>query len=240
MSELEKRITAALVDATTSAELAALIEATETAIVTADAAADAERERALDPLVSPDAGKARAAMDHAAFTRDRLHTVLPRLKQRLQKVQAAEYAARWQADYERVQAKRDVLAAEYAQLYPKLVSQITDLFGRAAECDRNVARINGSAPRGEHRRLREVELMARNLERFTRDEPSITKELKLPDWDQPTKLAWPPHRPSNWSSVTPAMHHPGADWHSEIEARNLARRQESERVAAFYEAQQRA
>ena len=51
--------------------------------------------------------------------------------------------------------------------------------------------INGSAPAGVALRLREVELVARNLKGFTRDEPSITNELKLPDWDQPRKLAWP-------------------------------------------------
>jgi hypothetical protein len=41
-------------------------------------------------------------------------------------------------------------------------------------------------------RLREVELVARNLQNFTREQPSITNELRLPDWDQPAKLAWPP------------------------------------------------
>ena len=40
-------------------------------------AAVAEREKALDPLASPDITKARAAMEDAAFTRDRLRTVLP-------------------------------------------------------------------------------------------------------------------------------------------------------------------
>ena len=41
-------------------------------------------------------------------------------------------------------------------------------------------------------RLREVELVARNLDGFTRDELSITDEVRLEDWDQPNKLAWPP------------------------------------------------
>jgi hypothetical protein len=41
-------------------------------------------------------------------------------------------------------------------------------------------------------RLRGVELVARNLDGFTRDQPSITNELGLRDWDHPAKTAWPP------------------------------------------------
>jgi hypothetical protein len=35
-------------------------------------------------------------------------------------------------------------------------------------------------------------LVARGLDGFTRFEPSIARELKLPDWDRPTKFVWPP------------------------------------------------
>jgi hypothetical protein len=64
-------------------------------------------------------------------------------------------------------------------------------------------------------RLREVELVARNLEGFTRDRPSITNELKLPDWDQPAKLAWPPPQTPLAVlavQVAAAVDHPGANW----------------------------
>jgi hypothetical protein len=53
---------------------------------TADTAAEAERIKAHDPIASPDPAKARAAMEDAAFTRDRLRTVLPRLHARLKEV----------------------------------------------------------------------------------------------------------------------------------------------------------
>ena len=86
------------------------------------------------------------------------------------------------------------MAANFAKLPEllRLVSEPTDLFTRQKACDEKVSRINGSAPAGVKLRLREVELVARNLEGFTRDMPSITKELRLPDWEQPNRLAWPP------------------------------------------------
>jgi hypothetical protein len=74
---------------------------------------------------------------------------------RLQKAQAAEYAARWESEYERIEAKRDEWARKYAE-YPKIVTQLVDLFGSAKAVDEE----NGSAPPGEHRRLLGVELTA--------------------------------------------------------------------------------
>ncbi len=203
MTELEKRITVALTDAITSAELDALIEETETAIVTADAAADAERERALDPLASPDVGKARAAMEDAAFTRDRLRTVLPRLQIRLTEVEAAEYAARWQADYERVETKCEALAKEFEQFYPDAVAKLADLLSRMAEADREAGQVNSAAPDGDHRRILSVELVARQLQQFSIYNPPISKALQLPSWENSTRMAWPPLR-----SIDPALFAP--------------------------------
>ena len=153
MSTLEERIATALSEDIASADVEALITETEAAITAADAAAEEERVKALDPIASPDPAKARAAMEDAAFTRDRLRTVLPRLQARLKQVEAAEYLARWEPDYEQVKAVRDALAAEMREVYPAAVAQLADLFQRMAECDRECSRINGSAPYGEHRRL---------------------------------------------------------------------------------------
>jgi hypothetical protein len=64
----------------------------------------------------------------------------------------------------------------------------------------------GCAPRSTTRRFRACTSraplgspsLARDCARGTRPrwlakrEPSIARELKLPDWDQPTRLAWPP------------------------------------------------
>jgi hypothetical protein len=54
-SALEKRIAVALSSNITAANLASLIAETETAIAAADEVAEAEREKALDPALSPDA-----------------------------------------------------------------------------------------------------------------------------------------------------------------------------------------
>jgi hypothetical protein len=105
-----------------SADVEALITETEAAITAADTAAEEERVKALDPISSPDAAKARTAMEDAAFMRDRVRTVLPRLHARLKQVVTAEYAARWEPDFKRVEADRDALAAEMREIYPTAVA----------------------------------------------------------------------------------------------------------------------
>jgi hypothetical protein len=245
MSTLERRIAAALTSDIPSADIAALVAETEAAISQVEAAAEAEREMALDPLASPDAAKARTAMEDAAFTRDRLRTVLPRLQERLQQVQAAEYAARWEADFEEVEGRRNEMAQEYVATYPRLVAQFVDILHRAEAVDRDVSRVNGSAPAGEHRRLAEVELAARNLESFSTANPSIAKMLQLPDFEHSARLAWPPPTPSLAAQVAASMAsmirpHPGANWASEREGRTHELREEHERIIAHYDAAARA
>jgi hypothetical protein len=190
---------------------------------------------ALDPIASPDPIKARAAMEDAAFTRDRLRTALPRLHARLKVVEGAEYLARWEPDFKRVEAQRDALAAEMREIYPAAVTQLADLFQRMAQCDRECSRINGSAPDGEHRRLRRVELTARGVEGLLQPNVWISEELRLPFFwrDSGPIYAWPPPTPPVFaSSIVPPG--PGPDWQAEIKARNEAQREESERVIAHY------
>lgn len=45
----------------------------------------------------------------------------------------------------------------------------------------------------------------------------IMRDLKLPKFELGGQLAWPPHRPIDWSSAVPAVCHPGADWAIERE-----------------------
>jgi hypothetical protein len=153
-----------------------------------------EREKALDPALSPE----REALEAAEFASDRLRTLLPRL----QETQAAVYSARWESEYERVQAERDKFARKYTD-YPKLVAQLVDLFGSAKSVDEEVSRINGSAPPGEHRRLLRVELTARGLESFSTTDPPIAKGVQLLDWAHSARMAWPPPRPFDPASFAP-------------------------------------
>jgi hypothetical protein len=148
--------------------------------------------RRLRLLQNPAA--ARAAMEQTCFDRDRLHTVLPRLRGRLKQVEAAEYAARWEPDFKRVEAQRDALAAEMRGVYPAAVAQLADIFQRAAEVDRECSRINGSAPPGDHRRLLRVELTARGVEGLLQPDVYIAEMLRLPFFwrDSGPIYAWPP------------------------------------------------
>jgi len=226
---LEQKIVAALADADiNSSDLSALIERIEAAIPEADQAAETARSNALDLVLSPDAKAAREAIAAAEFARERLRSVLPRLQERLQQIQAAEYAARWEADFEQVEARRNELVQEYAATYPRLVAQLVDLFERIEAVDKEASRINGSAPSCEHRRLRQVELVARGLEAFSRSAPAISKTVQICDWADSERLIWPPQQPSMaaaFAMATVPTHDPRytADWAAELEKDNVRR-----------------
>jgi hypothetical protein len=192
-TDLETRIASALTnDGVASRELAALLTELEAAVSDADEAAEAAREKALDPIALPDASKAEQSAWAAKLNLDRLRSFLSRVRQRLDEVEAAEYAAQWQADYEAVETKRDAVAKEMAEVYLSFTTQLCDLFQRAEAVDKECLRVNGEAPRGEHRRLRGVELTARNLDDFSASHPSIMEAVKLPEWKHTGRMAWPP------------------------------------------------
>jgi hypothetical protein len=223
---LEQQIASALSSDTTSDVIAHLITEVETAIVAADKAAEAEREKALDPIVSPDAATARAAMEDAEF-------------------RAAEEYARWVMDYEQAEAKRDAAAGELKALYPEFVTKLVDLLLRIEEVDREAKRVNSEKPfdakeaNGDGRWLLETELVARGLDHFRIHDLQIMRDLKLPQFEAGAQLAWPPHRPIDWSSVAPVARHPGADWAVEREERAAAARADQERVIEHYAAMAR-
>jgi hypothetical protein len=77
-----------------------------------------------------------------------------------------EQLAAWHADADRVEAVRDQLANELSTRYRAITAELVDLFTRIAACDREVGRINGSAPGFDRRRLLGVELTARGIDRF--------------------------------------------------------------------------
>jgi hypothetical protein len=239
MSTLEERIATALSEDIASADVEALIAETDAAIAAADVAAEAERVKALDPIASPDAAKARTAMEDAAFTRERLRTVLPRLQARLKQVVAAEYAAKWEPDFKRVEADRDALAAEMREAYSAAVARLVDLFQRAAECDRECARINGAAPYGDNRRLLKVELTARGVKGLLQPDVWIAQELRLPYFtrDSGPIYAWPPSPFAHAPVMVPSG--PGPNWHEELKARDAAQHAESLRGIAYYKERDR-
>ena len=192
---LEQRAVAALRnDSVSLTELTELICEVESALTAADVTAEETWREGIDPVLSPDPVLARERVKAAEFAYDRLGALLSRLEARHQQIAAAERNARWEADYGRVKAERDQLAAELAETYPQIVAKLVGLLNRVACCERECERIAGTAPSGERRRLLGPELHAKGLTRFTRDTPSFTRDLRLPDWEQPATTSWPPQR----------------------------------------------
>ncbi len=231
---LEQKISAALVDADiASADLSALVSASEAAIVAAERMAAAAKQKALDPALSPDPKVARATMEDAQFAATRLRTLLPRLQQRLAEVAAAEELAQWEAERARVQAMVEAAAEKFAAQYPKLVAELVELFRLAEEVDEEVRRVNGSAPTGAHARLRGVELVARDLDGFSRDQPQITKTVRLPDWQRSSDDLWPPRQPIDPRLFAPVQTDPRTtfDWETAWAERRQAEQERQEQEA---------
>ena len=144
---------------------------------------------------------ASAAILAANLTRDHLNAALPRLQDRLTKVEAQERYDRWLVDFEAVKAKRDAAAAELKVLYAPFVVKITDLLLTIEQIDAEVRRLASAKPydadaaNGDGRNLRPVEAEARGVEGFRQEQASIMRDLKLPHWAVDAGFAWPPHRP---------------------------------------------
>lgn len=107
------------------------------------------------------------------------------------------------------------------------------------ECDRECHRVNVSAPAGEQRRLAGAELAARGLERFSTADPSIARELKLPDFEHSVRMAWPPPRPSMVAAFAATMlpdsdRRFSGDWWEEREQGAARQRAEQQRIADYY------
>jgi hypothetical protein len=228
MNTLEQRIAEALSDDKIgSHDIGHLLIETEQASIDADKAAITARELALDPIASPDAHKARAAIEDANFTSMRLRTVQPRLQTKYDKVSRAERHEKWASEYERVKAKRDAAAEKLRQLYTETEVKLVALLLDIEATDKEVIQINnagtpfltdGHLDDPRHRQLLSVELMARGLDHFGVYDLKIMTDLKMPNWTEPKKLAWPvPKPPVDWSGVVPKFPSKGADWASKRE-----------------------
>ena len=175
-----------------------LVQEVETAIAKAEADAIAERKKALDVVASPDAAAARHAVETAEFALGRLLNVLPRLKVRLEDIEAKEYSGRWRRRYEVVKETRDALAAELRETYP-LAKRLADLFSRIASNNEEISALHLARPSGVSLHLRDAELEARGVESYSREIPSIQKELRLPGFEPLQEALWPPSQRSDLS-----------------------------------------
>ena len=224
---LEQRIAAALADNDIdSSALATLIAETAEAVEVADKQAIAAREQALDPIASPDPSKARATMESAKFTADRLRNVLPRLQERFDKVYLDERYAAWVTQYEAIKPERDEANAKFSTTFTEFVANIIPQMLRIEEIEREASRVAAAKPT----RAREANGDGRWLAEGPDDVVirTIMQNLKLPDPEKPDAEAWPPYRGINVASVVPILGHPGADWWQVTQAENARRRAEDE------------
>jgi hypothetical protein len=72
-----------------------------------------------------------------------------------------------------LESKRDSLAAEFREVYPEFEAKVVDLPTRMAANDIEIANLHIRRSSGVKLHLLEAELMARDLDCFTRDVPSI-------------------------------------------------------------------
>jgi len=193
-----------------------------------------------------------AKVTTAELTRDRMKAALPKLRDALQQASAREYEISWRRHYEATEGELDTLAAELAEVYPDCVERLVSILGRIPALNARVAHINHHAPRGVGDRLQYVEQAARGVDGFA---PSgwphglfsLMSDLKLPRWKfdddgDRYQYAWPPPQPSLAAQMASAQMPrsiAGPDWHSLIDERDRQRREESERLSAFYEKQER-
>ena len=251
---LEQKCVAALTvePAPSLAEMLTLVAELEAAIIEADLATVTAQTALLDPIASPDYRAAKAAVELTEFVGDRLRSLHPKLSGRASEISVEEDRAEWRIDFASAAEKRNGLSAELRQLYPKVVSQLVDLFNRIAANDRKLSQLHQSRPSGAKGQLLGAELTARGLTGFTRDQPSILgrDRLQLPDWTDSSRMAWPaPQTPASvlLSESIAATHDDprrhSADWHEVLKedgARRVAEEQQRVEQEAAHVAEDKA
>jgi hypothetical protein len=237
---LRERIDVALQPdaAVTSADLAALVEETETYIADAD-----QLWKTVDQTSSLDPEAKRQALN-AKLAANGLQLLLPKLQARYEQVheqeqiaaRLAKHEAEWLTEHDALKHERDALAEELREVYPDAASKIANLFGRIAINDRALAKLHLHRPARVERYLRPAEQHARGLERFNQN--SLLASVRLFDWDTGRQIC-PPPQPSMASafaatSMVACDRRFSADWAKENERRAAGRRAEQQRIADYY------
>jgi hypothetical protein len=216
----EQRISTALTEPTTAADLAELLNDTDLAIIEAEQHAAAERDKSLDPTRSPDPIAARAAMEDALFMVGRLKTMRPRLSSRLQAATQEETVRDYVSKRNALAPERDRLEQALAETYSAAVGSLVDLFANIRRFQRQTAAL-GDLP---------ANVMPLPPIRGLR----LLDNCVLPDPAKPERSIWPPPQFAAFDMGIPP--HPGAAWadplvqqrkHDELAA-------EQQRHADFY------
>jgi hypothetical protein len=241
---LERRLSGVLAEdskAITAATLRALMEETEGAIVDAQEWVRVAEQAAYDPSIVPDISDARKQMEEASLRVGRLQTLLTRLQRRHVQVAEAERLKQWKRDFADSKKQRDDLANELAKVYPEVIAKLADLFTRIAILDQKLSTLHQARPSGVALHLTGSELVARELERFSRDVPSLLQAVTLFDFHT-GKRVWPPVQKRDMSMFDPQRYadpRASRDWWKFAEADAAHAKAESARVQEYYEKQQR-
>jgi hypothetical protein len=237
---LEQRVATAFSSDITSADLDLLIQEVEMAASAADQAVQRERKRAFDPAVAVDPNEAREAVVAAEFQARRSRKAVLQLQARLQQIHLHERYSRWLAEFERVKPRHDAAVARLQAVYVEFQGKLVDALNEAQGVDAEVKRLSSVKPYdapeadGDGCHLLTVEMAARGITGIGLHGHSIMKDLKLPDFADPTKVAWPPPTPPLAAQFAASMMQPshmGPNWHEEAE-RARALREEHERAIA--------
>jgi hypothetical protein len=177
--------------------------------------------------------EARERIAAAELAGDRLRTQLPKPCEKLSAALAEEARERWLSDYRRVKEQLDEAAALF-ETYSEHAQAIVQMFALAEQVDREVSRVNGTAPDGVRHRLLPVELTARNMTAFTQENPSLVSIVVLPDWGNSGRKLWPFTSSGAFAaefvqSMVPS-YHPGSRWaEPDEQARRRAEQEKNNR-----------
>ena len=213
--ELEQCIADALaaVPMISSSALAALYSEVEVAAAEADVAAREAKDAAIDVVRSSDGRAARAAMEEAAITKDRLQNSLPRLRARMLEVVNAERCAAWLAAAEKLSPVRDNTAVIFNERIPQLLAELVDCFEQVTAVDRAIADLNGTSPSGAGYHLDAI------------DPGKIISKFVIPAMQQGGKQLWPVRDMAAFAAMFApvgdgGLSFPGGDWWKVAQEKN--------------------
>ena len=139
---LEARIASVFAETAHSAHIPVLIREVEEAAGEAEEAAKDARKSALSPqLVGKELLAARAEMNEAEFTRDRLNAAALRLAERLKELKMQETSRNLAEERDAVLAKRSRLIAALEKNSTALID-VAKIVAQIVECDRAAGSVN--------------------------------------------------------------------------------------------------
>jgi hypothetical protein len=140
------------------------------------------------------------------------------VQQACEEERVEEYEAEAQVlDEESIQ-----LAQELHGTYPPAQNKLSNLFARIAAHRQRISALRQRRPAGVQS-VRDPELIARNLDRFDRERPSLLAEVHLLESNSGRQI-WPPRRPPMAAAFAASMvpAYDPADWANNYERRAAA------------------